>query len=53
MMLPAVTRAERIAMVGGIRAVAPPPAFDALLEHSARPTLSAADFRHLCDGLGV
>lgn len=53
MMLPAATRAERIEMCAGIRAVAPPPAFAAIMEHAARPTLSAADYQHLCDGLGA
>lgn len=53
MMLPAATRAERVEMCAGIRAVAPPPAFAAIMEHAARPSLSAADYRQLCEALGV
>ena len=52
-MIPAATRSERLVMVGNIRAHAPPEAFLALMEYSARPSLKHADFIHLCDGLGI
>jgi hypothetical protein len=52
-MIPAATRADRIALLSGIRANAPAEAFEAIMELSARPTLSAEDFDHLCLGLGL
>jgi len=51
--LPAATRPERIALLGAIRATAPAEAFAGLMEAAARPSLSPADFRHLCAGLGL
>jgi hypothetical protein len=51
MMLPASTRAERVEMCAGIRAMAPPPAFAAIMDHAARPSLTPADFQHLCAAL--
>ena len=53
LMIPAATRADRIALLQAMRANAPPAAFEAILQLSARPTLSAGDFSHLCDGLGI
>ena len=52
-MIPAATRSERLVMVGNIRAHAPPQAFQALMELSARPSLNDSDFAHLCEGLGI
>lgn len=53
LIVPAVPRADRIALMSGIRAAAPPEAFEALMNVAARPTLSEADFAHLSHGLGL
>jgi hypothetical protein len=53
LMIPAATRADRIALLTAMRANAPAEAFEAILELSARPTLSHADYAHLCHGLGI
>jgi hemerythrin-like domain-containing protein len=52
-LIPAATRPERIALLTAIRASAPAAAFDAILEHAARTRLAAAEFAHLCEGLGI
>lgn len=52
-MIPAATRAERIAFLSEVRAGAPAPAFEAIMNLAARPTLSEADYAHLCEGLGL
>lgn len=53
LMIPAATRADRISLLSAMRANAPAEAFAAIMEHSARPTLSPADYAHLCRGLGL
>lgn len=53
LMIPAATRSDRVAMLGAMRANAPAEAFAAIIEHGARPSLSAADFAHLSEGLGL
>jgi hypothetical protein len=53
LMIPAATRAGRVALVSGIRAGAPPEAFAALMENAARPSLSERDYAHLRAGLGL
>jgi hypothetical protein len=53
LMIPAMNRTERVGLLGGMRAGAPPEAFAAVIEHAARPTLSAADFAHLSAALGL
>lgn len=53
LMIPAATRSDRLAMLDAIRANAPAEAFAAIIGHAARPTLSAADFAHLAEGLGL
>lgn len=52
-MIPAATRRDRITLLSAIRATAPAEAFAAIIELSAKPTLSEADFSHLWDGLGL
>ena len=52
-MIPAATRADRIALLLAMRANAPAETFEAIVQLSARPTLTANDFSHLCDGLGI
>jgi hypothetical protein len=52
-LIPAATRPDRIALLSAIRANAPAEAFAVILEHGARARLPAADFAHLCAGLGV
>jgi hypothetical protein len=53
LMIPAATRAERISLLDAIRANAPAEAFRGIMEGAARPTLSRADYEHLCSGLGM
>lgn len=53
LMIPAATREERISLLDAIRANAPAEAFHGIMEAAARPTLSPADFEHLCSGLGM
>jgi hypothetical protein len=52
-MIPAATRADRIALLSAMRANAPAEAFAAIMEHAAKPSLSPADYAHLCQGLGL
>ena len=52
-MIPAATRAERLAFLGEIRGHMPAPAFEGVLAMAAKPTLAAADYAHLCRGLGI
>jgi hypothetical protein len=47
MMLPALNRAERAGLLGGIKASAPPEAFAAVIQFAARPTLAPADMAAL------
>lgn len=53
LMIPAATRADRIALLSAMRANAPAEAFAAIMDLSARPTLCHADYAHLCSGLGI
>lgn len=46
-MIPALSRAERAELLGGIKAGAPPEAFAAILDFAARPTLSGEDWADL------
>ena len=47
LMIPAMTRQERIGLLSGMKANAPPEAFIAVIEGAARPTLDASDFEDL------
>lgn len=47
MMLPAMNPGERAGLLTGMKAGAPPPAYAAVIEHAARPTLPHADFAEL------
>lgn len=46
-MIPAMTRSERVGLLGGMKAGAPHEAYAAVMELAARPTLSADDWAHL------
>lgn len=46
-MIPAMNRAERAGLLGGMKAAAPEEAFAAVLELAARPTLSVEDWEDL------
>lgn len=47
MMLPAMNPAERVGLLSGMKAGAPPEAYAAVIELAARPTLPADDFAEL------
>lgn len=47
LMIPAMNRQERAALLAGMKANAPPEAFEAVIEHAARTTLAAAEFDDL------
>lgn len=47
LMLPAMNRPERNALLGGMKAGAPPEAYDAVIEMAARPTLAGEEFDDL------
>lgn len=51
-MLPAISHAERVEMLGDMQAKAPPPAFAAVLD-LARQVLSTPDWASLCRALNV
>jgi len=53
LMIPAISRGERLELLGFIKAGAPKPAFDAIIEMAARPILTPDDFAHLAHGLGL
>ncbi|MFA5120806.1 hypothetical protein [Zavarzinia sp.] len=53
LMLPAMTPAERLGMLTGMRAAAPAEAFTAVIEMAARPCLPARDFADLAAGLAL
>lgn len=53
LMIPAATRADRVSLLSAMRANAPAEAFEAIMELSARPSLSESDYAHLCRGLGL
>ncbi|MFN3523012.1 MAG: hemerythrin domain-containing protein [Phenylobacterium sp.] len=52
-MIPAMTRQERAALLGGMQASAPPEVFRGVMEGAARTTLTAADFADLESRLSV
>lgn len=52
-MLPAMSRPERGLMLARLRAAAPEPAFEAVLLHAARPTLTQAEWSDLMDRLAA
>lgn len=47
MMLPAISRPERSALLAGMKSGAPPEAYAAVIDLAARPTLAAADLADL------
>lgn len=47
LMLPAMNRAERAGLLGGMKAGAPPEAYAAVIDLAARPTLPRSDFAEL------
>lgn len=47
LIIPAVSPAERAALLGGVKASAPPEAFLAIVEHAVRPTLAPEDLAAL------
>lgn len=51
--VPAINKTQRSALLGGIKANAPAEAFSAIIEHAARPNLSPADFADLSERLGL
>jgi hypothetical protein len=53
LMLPALSRDERLLLLSGVKAKAPPPVFEAVINLAARMTLSAADFAELEHELGL
>lgn len=53
LMIPAATRTDRIGMLSALRANAPAEAFGAILALAVRPNISADDFAHLSEGLGL
>ena len=53
LMIPAATRTDRIGMLSAMRANAPAEAFGAILAVAVQPNLSADDFTHLSQGLGL
>jgi hypothetical protein len=53
MVVPAVNPAERVAMLDDMRQGAPREAFDAVMEFTVRPNLSAAEFADLGQRLGL
>lgn len=53
LMIPAATRTDRIGMLSALRANAPAEAFGAILAVSVQPNISADDFAHLSEGLGL
>lgn len=53
LMIPAATRTDRISMLSALRANAPAEAFGAILAVAVQPNISAEDFAHLSEGLGL
>lgn len=52
-MIPAMDTAQRAEFLAGMRAAAPAEAFQAVMAHAARPTLSNDDWADLSDRLGL
>lgn len=53
LMIPASNPDERASLLGGIKASAPPEAFNAVINLAARPTLTDRDFADLSRRLGI
>lgn len=53
LMIPAATRTDRIGMLSAMRANAPAEAFGAIMAMAVQPNISADDFAHLSEGLGL
>ncbi|KRB20993.1 MULTISPECIES: hemerythrin domain-containing protein [Mesorhizobium] len=53
LMIPAMSRSERAALLGGMKVSAPADAFAAVIEFAARPHLSREDFCDLSSRLGL
>jgi hypothetical protein len=53
LMVPAINRRERAALLGAMKATAPAPAFDAVINFVVRPSLSAEEFADLAGRLGL
>lgn len=53
LMIPASNPDERASLLGGIKASAPPEAFNAVIDMAARPTLSDPEFADLSRRLGL
>jgi hypothetical protein len=53
LMIPALSRDDRVLLLSGVKMKAPPPVFDAVINLAARVTLSAADFADLERELGL
>lgn len=53
LMIPAMNRSERAALLGGMKVSAPAEAFTAVIEFAARPHLSREDFCDLSNRLGL
>lgn len=53
LMIPASNPDERASLLGGVKASAPPEAFNAVMDLAARPTLNAKDFAELTRRLGI
>lgn len=53
LIIPAATRTDRVAMLSALRANAPAEAFGAILALAVQPNISADDFAHLSEGLGL
>ncbi len=53
LMLPAMSRSERLGFLSMARDGAPPEMFDAVLQFAAKPTLPREDWIHLSEGLGL
>ncbi|HEX8825861.1 MAG TPA: hemerythrin domain-containing protein [Archangium sp.] len=51
--IPALSRPERAMVLGGMKAHAPPEAFNAVMQVAARPNLSAEDWKDLTTRLGI
>jgi len=52
-MIPAMNPAERIAMLGGMKAGMPQPIFAAVIDAAVRPVLTDAQFRTVATAIGM
>jgi len=53
LIVPALNRPERVAMLSGMRAAVPPEAFAAVMEHAVRGALAPADAAAVETALGL